>query len=137
MLGLVHEIVANETLKAIAEYKHHGRRERYADRRGNAEIGPQHIAEIHPDNDHLAMREVHHAHDPEDDVEPCRDQRVDRADQQAVDHHAGIELQHLAITSVVIPGPKRSEGREPGIHNPGWEYGFRARRSALLRGAPE
>ena len=55
---------------------------------------PHPVRGIHADHDHFAMRKIDHAHDAEDDGEPERDQRINKADQQAADENIEIKAGH-------------------------------------------
>ena len=79
------------------EAEDRGQERRHDQRAPEADIGDQRVGEIAADREEAAMGEIDHARQIEDQRQPERHQRVERADDQAVEdveqnklcHHAG------------------------------------------------
>ena len=109
VLGPVDERIDDAGLQEVAEREQGGGRRHQHDERVEPQRGEGDDGRIHGERHHLAVGEVDHAHDAEDDGQAERHQAVDEAREQAVDGHVEVDLcRHLAV---VLPKPLRPPGR--------------------------
>ena len=92
MLGPGDEEIDQAALQYIAENEQHRRDRNEQDQRIEMEAGAEHDRQEHGDCHHLAMREIHDAHDAEDDRQPERHQAVDQAGQHPADGDVQINV---------------------------------------------
>ena len=92
VLGPVDERIDQPALHDVAEREQHGRDRHHHRQRVEAVVREQHHREVHGDGHHLAVGEIDHAHDAEDDRQAERHQPVDEAGQQAADGDVEVDF---------------------------------------------
>src|SRR5208282_2643206 len=80
-----------------------GQDRRQHQRAPEAEIGYQRVGEIAADRQEAAMGKIDHPRQVEDQRQSERHQRIERADDEAVDHVENKQLRHAAITITKPP----------------------------------
>ena len=85
-----------EMLDQHADHEQHRHRDEKRKKRIDAELVGEEEADIHPDHHEFALGEVDDLDHAEDQRDADADERVDAADEQAVDDGLGHCLPHLA-----------------------------------------
>ena len=91
-----HDVADQPEIDDDAERRQHQRRDRRADERSDAEHRPDHERDVHAEHDEIAMGEIDDVHHAPDQREAGREQRVDRAEQQAADDHLNEDGGHVS-----------------------------------------
>jgi hypothetical protein len=92
VLGSSDERINEGALERVAEGEERGRHRHDCKERIEPERGEQHHRSVHGDGHHLAVGEVHHPHDAENDRQPERHQAVDEAGEQPRDDDVGDQV---------------------------------------------
>ena len=94
MLRSLNKGIHDGALQRVSQNEQHERCRRRNHPRRDFGHRPNPVSDIHADDHHLAVSEIHDAHDAEYDGESQRDQRIDYADQYSAGDYIQIERRH-------------------------------------------
>ena len=97
-------------LHGDAEHEHRRRDDQDREERVDVQVREERVAQVRGEDHERALSHVDHPHDPEDERQPARHQRVDAADQDAEDDRLD-DLMHVDpfARCLLAPGGLRDE----------------------------